>query len=62
MVIERHGDVKYSVGNGGAKELIHMTHGHEQGCGDCLREWGILGGGRQRGKNWDNCNSISNKI
>ena len=24
-----HGDVKYSIGNGGAKELIHVTHGHE---------------------------------
>ena len=35
-----HGDVKYSTGNGEAKERICMTHGHEQGCGDCLREWG----------------------
>ena len=25
-----HGDVQYSIGNGAAKELIHMTHGHEQ--------------------------------
>ena len=25
-----HGDVKYSIGNGAAKELICMTHGHEQ--------------------------------
>ena len=33
-----HGDVKYSVGNGVAEELICMTHGHEQWCGDCLRE------------------------
>ena len=24
-----HGDVKYSVGDGEAKELICMTHGHE---------------------------------
>ena len=40
-----HGDVKYNTGNGVAKELIHMTHGQEQ-CGDCLREWGALGGGR----------------
>ena len=23
---------------------------------------GVLSGGRQRGKNWDNCNSINNKI
>ena len=34
-------DVKYSIGNGAAKELIHMTHGHEQWWGDYLRElWG----------------------
>ena len=25
-----HGDVKFSIGNGVAKELTHMTHGHEQ--------------------------------
>ena len=35
-----HGDVKYSIGNGVAKEHACMTHGHEQWCGDCLREWG----------------------
>ena len=40
-----HGDVKYSIGNGVAKELKHMTHGHEQWCGDCLREGGMPGGG-----------------
>ena len=40
----------YSIGNGVAKELIHMTHGHEQRGGDCLREWGILGGGGKWGK------------
>ena len=28
-----HGDVKYSVGKRGAKELTHMTHGHEKGVG-----------------------------
>ena len=27
-----HGDVKYSVGKGVAKELIHMASGHEQRC------------------------------
>ena len=56
-----HGDVKYSIGNGAVKELIPMTHGHEQWCGDHLREWGLLGGGEQW-KNQDNCNSIINKI
>ena len=28
-----HGDVKYSIGNGVAKELTHVTHGHENGEG-----------------------------
>ena len=39
-----HGDVKHSKGNGVAKALIHMTQGREQWCGDCLREWEVLGG------------------
>ena len=30
----RHGDVKFSIGNGVARELICMTHGHEQSWGD----------------------------
>ena len=25
-----HGDIKYSIGNGETKELVCMTHGHEQ--------------------------------
>ena len=57
-----HGDVNYNIGNGVAKELIHMTHGHEQW--DCLREWVVLGWGCRgdaKGKNRDNCNSITNK-
>ena len=33
-----HGDVKYSIGSGVAKEPICMTPGHKQWCGDCLRE------------------------
>ena len=33
-----HGDVKYGIVSGVNKELIHMTHGHEQWCGGCLRE------------------------
>ena len=39
-----HEDVQYSIGKVVAKELIHMTHGHEQWYGDCLRELGVLGG------------------
>ena len=40
-------DVKVmcSVGDGVARELTRMTHGHEQWCGDCLREWGVMCGG-----------------
>ena len=40
-----HGDVKYSIGKGVAKELICMTCVLEQWWGDCLREWGLLDGG-----------------
>ena len=50
------------MGNGEAKELIYMTHGHE------LR-WGKDGGrgntgrrGRKGRKKKDNCNSIINKL
>ena len=50
------------MGNGEAKELTGMTHGHEL-------SWGNDGGrGRYRAegnkgeKKWDNCNSIINKI
>ena len=57
-----HGDVKYSIGNGVAREPIHMTHGHGQWCGDCLREWGMQGGKGKSETNQDNCNSIINKI
>ena len=38
-----------------------MTHGHELRMG-LLEGSGFPGGRRQRGKNWDNCNSIINKI
>ena len=56
----RQEEVKNSIGNGEAKELICMTHGHEL-TGDA----GGNGDTRQReakGKNWDNFNSIINKI
>ena len=58
-----HGDVKYCIWNIVARECIDMcmTHGHGQRCGGGLRE-GVLGGWGQRGKNWDNCNSLYNKI
>ena len=49
------GDVKKSIGNGEAKELTCMTQGHEQGWGDCPREWAcwVEGG---------NCNSRINTM
>ena len=54
------GDNGGKKGKGQLKEHVWMTHGHGQQCGDWLREpRGGLGGGRQRGKNWDNCNRIT---
>ena len=44
------GDGKYSVGDGEDKELICVTRGHDPWWGDCLREWGALGGGGKREK------------
>ena len=50
------------MGNGEAKELICMTHGHE------LRRGMLAGGGyraegnKREKKKWNNCNSIINKI
>ena len=39
-----------------------MTHGYKLREG-MLEGVGVVGGGRQRGeKEWDNCNSIINKI
>ena len=42
--------VEYSIRNGVAKELIHMTHGHKQLWGDLSEGVGGAGGRRQRGK------------
>ena len=59
---ENQGEGKNSIGNGEAKDLIRMTHGPELRRGEC-RGWGVQGRGGKRGeKNWDNCNSIINKI
>ena len=54
------GRVKNSIGNGAAKELIRLTHGHELRRGTA----GGNGGTRcmgTKGENW-NYNSIINKI
>ena len=55
--------VKNSRGNGEAKELTCMTHGHElrEGVGNAGGR-GCAGWRRIKGRKWDNCNSIINKI
>ena len=44
-----HGDVKYSIGNKVAKELMYMTHGHEQWCENCLVNGGCWAEGGKEG-------------
>ena len=48
IIIGRHkirqGEVKNSIGNGEAKELMYMTHGYE------LRGWGMLNGSVVQGR------------
>ena len=47
-----HGDIKYSIGNGVARELTHMTHGHELRSGFLEgRGYGVEGKGRKIGTN-----------
>ena len=43
------GEVKNSIGNGEAKELICTTHGHELRV-EIAGGKGVLGGGGQKGK------------
>ena len=58
----RQGYVKNSIGNGDAQEVICMTHGHELRWGELQEGRWVPGGGGEREKTWDNCNSIINKI
>ena len=39
------GRLRNSIGNGEAKELVCMTHGHELRWGEMLVEGGVQGGG-----------------
>ena len=48
------------MGNGEAKELICMTHGHELRVGNVGGRGCVGRRGIKEGK-WDNCNSIINK-
>ena len=58
----REGEVKNSIGNGEAKELIYMTHGRElRWWGGCRRK-GSAGWRGIKGGKWDSCNSIINTI
>ena len=49
------------IGNGVAKELICMLHGHEL-RGGLLERMGVPSRGEKRRKHWNNCNNIINKI
>ena len=49
------------MGNGDAKELICMTHGHEL-RGRITGGKAVLGRRGERRKNWGNCNSMINNI
>ena len=61
QVENRQGEVKNSIGNGEAKEVIYVTHGHELKRGNVGRR-GCSGWRGKSGGKWDNCNSIINKI
>ena len=58
-VENRQGEVKNSIGNVEAKELICMTHGHDLKCGGNVGGRGCAGW--SEGGKWDNCNAIINK-
>ena len=60
QVENRQGEVKNSIGNGEAKDLICTTHGHE--LREQMLEGGMVVEEKKGRKNWDNCNSIINKI
>ena len=61
QVENRQGDAKNSVGNVEAKELIYMTHGHALQGGNVGGRW-CAGQRGVKGGEWDNCNSIINKL
>ena len=49
------------MGNVEAKQVICMTHGHELKMGN-VGGRGCAGWRGVKGEEWDNCNSIINKI
>ena len=50
------------IGNREIKDLICTTHGHELRWGGMLEGWGVQCGGGIKGEDWENCNSMTNKI
>ena len=61
QVLNRQGEVKNCIGNGEAKELRSMIHGHDL-RGECQREWGYHVEGDKGEKKMGQCNSVINKI
>ena len=51
QVESRQGEVKNSIGNGEAKELLSTTHGHELRWGNAGRRGGVGRRGIKRGNN-----------
>ena len=65
QVRNRQVEVKNRIGNGGAKELMCMTHGHElkgEIAGGNAGTGQVLGRRGQRGEKWVNYNTITNKM
>ena len=60
LVQNRQDEVKNSIGNGEAKEVICMTLGHELMAGNA-GGWGFAGQRGIKGGKWDNYNSIIKK-
>ena len=60
QLLNRQGGVKNNIRNGVTKEPICMTYGYELSGG--LPERMRVLGEEANGENWDNCNSIINKI
>ena len=50
------------MGNGEAKELTYMTHGHGLGLGNAGRNGGAGRREIKERKKWDYCNNIISKI
>ena len=62
QVENRQKEVKNSIGNVKAKELMWSTHGHELRGEECWWEEGAGQRGIKRRKKWGNSNSTISKI